>query len=42
LIVIEVTEKVKYVKTAGGASATTLHLAAVAPDGSKSSTVSNL
>jgi hypothetical protein len=32
LIVIEVIEKVKYVKIAGGGSATTLHLAASAPD----------
>jgi hypothetical protein len=31
LIVIEVIEKVKYVKIADGASATTLHLAAGAP-----------
>jgi len=43
LIVIEVIEKVKYVKIAGGASATTLHLAAGAPHwdlvGGKRSTV---
>jgi hypothetical protein len=32
LVVIEVIVKVKYVNIAGGASATTLHLAASAPD----------